>query len=550
MRRSLFAALHAGVILLAVAAMAGCNGTGSKDAAALHTRPSGQGEASADGPSPRPAPSAMYDTSAVANFEDRSAASGDRSRESYNHIYEHDFLAAATNPLSTFSIDVDAASYTNVRRMLNEGTMPDPDAVRIEELVNYFTYDYPQPTGDVPFSITTDVAACPWNRAHRLVSIGLQGRKMETESMPAGNLVFLVDVSGSMNQPDKLPLVKSGLIQLVDQLRAEDRVAIVVYAGNAGLVLPSTSGRQKERIIEAIDELQAGGSTAGGAGIQLAYRIAAENFVGGGNNRVILCTDGDFNVGVSTEDELVQMIEGKRSTGIYLTVLGFGTGNLQDSKMEQLADKGNGNYAYIDNQREARRVLVNEMSATLTTIAKDVKIQAEFNPAMVKEYRLVGYENRALAARDFNDDAKDAGELGAGHTVTALYEVVPADGRGSEPGVDPLKYQRGSAYYRGVSGELMTVKLRYKLPNEDESRLLVHAVANTGSDIASASGNLKFAAAVAEWGMLLRGSKYVARGSYADVLDLARGACGFDPKGYRREFIALVEASSRMARPM
>src|SRR5947209_10778167 len=349
--------------------------------------------------------------------------------ESYAKIDENPFLEAARAPLSTFSIDVDTASYSNTRRFLSEGRLPPKDAVRIEELINYFNYDYPQPSGSAPFSVTAEVADCPWNARHKLVHIGLQGRRVSTEDMPPANLVFLIDVSGSMNEPRKLPLVKSSLRTLAEQLSARDRVAIVVYAGTSGLVLPSTPGDRKGEIIAAIDRLEAGGSTNGGEGIQLPYRVAQDNFIRGGTNRVILSTDGDFNVGVTGDDALVRLIEEKRKSGIFLSVLGVGTGNLNDSMMEKLADRGNGNYAYIDTEEEARKALGEEAAGTLATIAKDVKIQVEFNPRLVAGYRLIGYENRLLAARDFNDDRKDAGEIGAGHTVTALYEIVPAGQR-------------------------------------------------------------------------------------------------------------------------
>ncbi len=472
----------------------------------------------------------------------------EESREEYAHRRENSFHSATSEPLSTFSIDVDAASYSNVRRMINEGRMPEPDAVRVEEMINYFTYDYPQPRGNEPFSITTDVASCPWNPEHRLVQIGLQGARMEMDELPPNNLVFLIDVSGSMDQPNKLPLLKASLQQLALQLRPSDRVSIVVYAGAAGLVLPPTRGDQTRTIVNAINSLNAGGSTAGGEGIQLAYHVARETFIEHGNNRVILATDGDFNVGVRSEDELERLIERERGSGVFLSVLGFGVGNLKDAKMELLADKGNGHYAYIDGFAEATKVMVNEIGATLYTIAKDVKIQVEFNPEFVDEYRLVGYENRRLADRDFNDDTKDAGELGAGHTVTALYEVVPA-GRRARPDVDPLKYQRGRpGYWASTGGELMTVKLRYKQPQGDVSRLLTTTINDNGRDIESASENLRFASAVAEWGMLLRDSRYSGDASFESVLRRARDASGRDEHGYRSEFVTLVEKSRRLAR--
>ncbi|MFL5542523.1 MAG: vWA domain-containing protein [Longimicrobiaceae bacterium] len=475
---------------------------------------------------------------------------GELSREGYNPITENEFQDAAANPLSTFGIDVDAASYANVRRfLLGDGRMPPPDAVRIEELVNYFDYDYADPSGDAPFSITTEVAPAPWNPEHRLVHIGLQGRRMDAAALPPANLVFLVDVSGSMDEPNKLPLLKEAFGMLVDNLRPQDRVAIVAYAGAAGLVLPSTPGGEKDRIRDAIATLQPAGSTNGAEGIRLAYQLARDAFVRGGNNRVVLATDGDFNVGVSSDAELVRLIEQERGAGIFLTVLGFGTGNLQDAKMEQLADRGNGNYAYLDGIEEARKVLVGEMGGTLFTIARDVKVQVEFNPAQVKAYRLIGYENRLLAAEDFNDDRKDAGELGAGHSVTALYEVVPA-GAPDTParGTDPLRYQAPRARAAAAaSGELLTVKLRYKAPEGDVSRLMVHPLHDRGAALAAASADFRFSAAVAEWGMLLRESRFRGTASYAAVTELARGALADDREGYRGEFLRLVQASQRLA---
>ncbi|HEX9935864.1 MAG TPA: VWA domain-containing protein [Longimicrobium sp.] len=470
-------------------------------------------------------------------------------REQYSPISENEFRDVGTNPLSTFAIDVDAASYANVRRFLTGGTQPPPDAVRIEELINYFDYDYPDPAGDAPFSITTEVAPAPWNPAHRLVHVGLQGRRMDPRSLPAANLVFLIDVSGSMDDPAKLPLLKEAFGMLVENLRPQDRVSIMVYAGAAGLVLPPTPGTQRDRILDAINTLQPGGSTNGAEGIRLAYQLARDGFIRGGNNRVILATDGDFNVGVSSDGELVRLIEREREAGVFLTVLGFGTGNLQDSKMEQLADHGNGNYAYVDGLHEARKVLVGEMGGTLFTIAKDVKVQVEFNPARVKAYRLIGYENRLLAAEDFNDDRKDAGELGAGHSVTALYEVVPV-GAPDQParGVDPLRYQQVRPTARaGGSGELLTVKLRYKAPDGDQSRLLTRALPDRQTTLAATSADFRFSAAVAAWGMLLRDSKFKGSASYAQVSQLARGALADDRGGYRAEFLRLVDASRQLA---
>lgn len=466
-------------------------------------------------------------------------------REGYNRIYDNSYQRASNNPLSTFGIDVDTASYSNVRRFINSGVMPPKDAVRLEELINYFTYDYPQPKGDRPFSINTEVANAPWNPQHKLVHIGLQGKSISTKNLPPNNLVFLIDVSGSMNSPDKLPLVKASLKYLVSELRAKDSVTIVVYAGAAGLVLPPTPGNQKEKILDAIDKLEAGGSTAGGAGIQLAYKVARENFIKQGNNRVILATDGDFNVGTSSDGELVRTIEEKREQGVFLSVLGFGTGNLQDAKMEQLADKGNGNYAYIDSLLEAKKVLVTQMGGTLFTIAKDVKIQVEFNPAKVQAYRLVGYENRVLQNQDFNDDKKDAGELGAGHSVTAIYEIIPV-GVTSDvklPEIDSLKYQPNPATASASqTDELMQVKLRYKKPNETVSQLITQSVIDKPVKLENASANFRFAAAVAAFGMVLRNSEYKGVANFDEVLRLAHQAKGEDKEGYRAEFIRLVES--------
>jgi Ca-activated chloride channel family protein len=437
--------------------------------------------------------------------------------ESYDHIVENPFLKTNDNPLSTFSIDVDAASYANVRRFINQQQLPPAGAVRIEELINYFTYNYPQPQRDDPFSINTEISDCPWNAQHKLVLIGLQGKKLSTQNLPASNLVFLIDVSGSMDEEDKLPLVKSSLKLLVDQLRAKDKVAIVVYAGNAGLVLPSTSGEEKIKIKDAIDGLEAGGSTAGGKGIELAYNIAKKNFIKAGNNRVILCTDGDFNVGVSSEDGLQRLIENERQSGIFLSVMGFGTGNYQDSKMQLLADKGNGNHNYIDNLSEARKVFVNEFGGTLFTIAKDVKLQIEFNPEKAQGYRLIGYENRLLNKEDFNDDKKDAGELGSGHTVTALYELIPTGIKDTMlKSVDALHYQKVKALsQKDFDDEVINIKLRYKKPDGDKSILIEHPVKDENVTINSTSDNFRFAAAVAEFGMLLRNSQYKGNGAFS-----------------------------------
>ncbi len=464
-------------------------------------------------------------------------------REGYDRIEENPFLAVASNPRSTFSVDVDAASYGNVRRFIANGQRPPADAVRIEELVNYFPYALPAPRGDDPLAITTEVAPAPWQPQHRLVRVALQSRAIETSALPPSNLVFLVDVSGSMNEPNKLPLVQRSLRLLVDQLREQDRVAIVVYAGAAGLVLPPTPGDQKERIVAAIDRLQAGGSTAGGDGLQLAYRVARESRSARGVTRVILATDGDFNVGVSSDGELERLVESKRAEGTYLTVLGFGTGNYQDAKMEKLAKRGNGNYAYVDDLDEARKVLVHELGATLHTVADDVKLQIEFNPAAVRGYRLIGYEDRLLRDEDFIDDAKDAGDIGAGHAVTALYEVVP---RGTEStvtlrGVDPLRYGTAAvASPTRSANELLYVQVRYKRPGDATSRLMTHPV--SASVRRPPSDDFRFAAAVAEWGMLLRGSAHAGQANASQVLTLARGALGDDAGGYRRAFVQLVEA--------
>jgi len=465
--------------------------------------------------------------------------------ESYSHFAENAFHRASDEPLSTFSIDVDQASYGNVRRYLNHNELPPAGAVRTEEMINYFHYRYPQPTGDDPFSITTEMSTCPWNRQNRLVLIGLQGKIIPPGKLPASNLVFLVDVSGSMMEPNKLPLVKQSLKLLTEQLRGIDRISIVVYAGTAGLVLPATRGDQKEKIKSAIDALEAGGSTAGGAGIRLAYEIAKKNFTREGNNRIILCTDGDFNVGPSSDDALVQLIETERNQGIYLSVLGFGVGNYKDSKMEQLADNGNGNYAYIDGLAEAQKVLVREFGGTLFTIARDVKLQVEFNPAVVAGYRLIGYEDRLLQKEEFNDDAKDAGEIGSGHTVTALYEIVPAGVASPFLGsVDPLKYQQAPGTRAGNTAELLTVKFRYKPPRQETSRLIVHPVAATVSTWETVSANFRFASAVAEFGLLLRNSRFRENATFPQVIRMAQGSMDDDPGGTRSEFLALVKKAS------
>ena len=469
------------------------------------------------------------------------------SAETYAPIQENGFQNPYKTPLSTFSIDIDAASYSNVRRFINNGGLPPKDAVRVEEMINYFDYEYPQPKGKDPVNIITEIANAPWNPNHKLIQIGLQGRKIATDNLPASNLVFLIDVSGSMNTPNKLPLLVSSFKLLTDQLRPNDKVAIVVYAGSSGLALPSTAGNDKAKIKDALNGLSAGGSTAGGAGIELAYKIASQNFIKGGNNRVILATDGDFNVGASSDRDMQSLIEEKRKTGIFLTVLGYGMGNVKDSKMEILADKGNGNYAYIDNISEARKVLINEFGGTLFTIAKDVKLQVEFNPDKVQAYRLIGYENRLLEDKDFNDDRKDAGEMGAGHTVTALYEVIPTGIKSNFAGsVDDLKYQ-GNKKIRNGSKEMLTVKLRYKAPDGNSSKLLQEAVIDRSVPFESASTNFKFAASVAEFGMLLRGSDFKQAASFDHVIRTASKTMGADQEGYRSEFIKLAKSARLMA---
>lgn len=471
----------------------------------------------------------------------------DFNTEGYSTIHENGYKDVLNQPLSTFSIDVDRASYSNVRRFINMGQLPPVDAVRIEEMINYFGYNYPEPKGKHPFSVYTELSVCPWNREHQLLHVGLQGKKMDKEELPNSNLVFLLDVSGSMSDYNKLPLLKSAFGMLINELRPEDRVAIVVYAGAAGLVLESTPGNEKEKILESIERLQAGGSTAGGEGLRLAYKIAEENFIEGGNNRIILATDGDFNVGVSSNAEMERLVETEREKGVFITVLGFGMGNYKDDKMEIIADKGNGNYAYIDNIQEARKVMVSEFAGTLFTIAKDVKFQLEFNPARVKAYRLIGYENRLLNDEDFNDDKKDAGEMGAGHTVTALYELIPAGSDEKISSIDPLKYQKNSAAVKpDPKAELLTVKLRYKEPDGLTSKLYENPVRGEVMDLSATSEHFRFSAAVAEFGLLLRESEFKAKATIEDVIQLARGSRGEDEEGYRAEFIKLVKTADEL----
>lgn len=460
--------------------------------------------------------------------------------ETYDDIVENDFETVKQNPLSTFSIDVDRASYSNVRRMINNGEKINPNAVKIEEMINYFKYNYAQPKGNHPFSIHTEAAVTPWNSDTKIVKIGLQGKTYTNEQLPASNLTFLIDVSGSMNSQNKLPLLKSAFKLLVNQLRAKDKVSIVVYAGAAGVVLEPTSGKDKETIMNAIDKLKSGGSTAGGEGIELAYKLAVENFINDGNNRVILATDGDFNVGASSDKAMEKLIEEKRKSGVFLSVLGFGYGNYKDSKLEILADKGNGNHAYIDNMQEAQKVFGKEFGGTLYTIAKDVKIQVEFNPKKVQAYRLIGYENRMLADEDFIDDTKDAGELGSGHTVTALYELIPVGVESSYlKEVNNLKYTTTNSV-EGFSDELFTVKFRYKKPDGEKSIEMVHVQKDALSE---GSEDLNFASAVALFGMQLRQSKYYNNASMDDVVALAKKGRGDDDDGFRAEFIRLVKAS-------
>ncbi|MFB2934129.1 von Willebrand factor type A domain-containing protein [Aerosakkonemataceae cyanobacterium BLCC-F154] len=497
-----------------------------------------------------PTPAASIDEAPTITRSADNAVQPTPNTEQYNRIEDNQFVTVKNQPLSTFSIDVDTASYSNVRRFINEGQMPPKDAVRIEEMINYFTYDYPQPNGDRPFTISTEISQTPWNPKHKLVQIGLQGKRIASENIPPSNLVFLIDVSGSMEDPNKLPLLQTSFRLLTNQLTAKDTVSIVVYAGNAGLVLPPTPGNQKNKIISAIYNLKAGGSTAGGEGIKLAYEIAKQNFLPSGNNRVILATDGDFNVGISSDGELVRLIEDYRNQGVFLTVLGFGMGNLKDAKMEQLADKGNGNYAYIDNLQEAKKVLITQMGGTIFTIAKDVKIQVEFNPAKVQAYRLIGYENRMLQAEDFNNDKKDAGELGAGHSVTALYEIIPVGVQSDvklSP-VDSLRYQQNQVDSQAYqNNELMLVKLRYKEPKDTISKLITQPLIDENVSFTNASNNLKFAAAVAEFGMILRDSEFKGTANLDQVLELARQSKDVDLAGYRAEFINLVEKTKSLA---
>jgi len=468
----------------------------------------------------------------------------DWNTEGYSAIHENGYKDVFVEPLSTFSIDVDKASYANIRRYINMGQLPPIDAVRIEEMINYFNYDYEEQIGEHPFTVVTELSVCPWNKSHQLLHVGLKAKSINKRELPASNLVFLLDVSGSMEDPNKLPLLKNAFQLLVKELRPIDRVAIVVYAGAAGIVLKSTPGNQKETIISSLDNLQAGGSTAGGEGLLLAYKTANENLIEGGNNRIILATDGDFNIGSSSNAEMERLIEKEREKGIFITVLGFGMGNYKDDKMEIIADKGNGNYAYIDNIQEARKVLVSEFGGTLFTVAKDVKFQLEFNPERVKSYRLIGYENRMLNAEDFNDDKKDAGEMGSGHTVTALYELIPTGSKEQISSIDPLKYQENrNMIYKTENKELLTIKLRYKKPDGVTSMLFEKPVKGELKEFSVTSDNFRFSAAVAEFGMVLRNSEFKSLASYDHLLTIAQGSRGNDEEGYRGEFIKLVKTT-------
>jgi Ca-activated chloride channel homolog len=467
--------------------------------------------------------------------------------DEYNKINENKFKDAAQNPLSTFSIDVDKASYSNVRQYLNQGSLPPPDAVRIEELVNYFNYSYPEPKGEHPFSITTELVNTPWNPESKLFLIGVQGKRLDYQSLKPCNLVFLIDSSGSMSDENKLPLLKKSLKLLVGALSDKDRIAIVSYAGSAGLILDSTPATEKTTIVNAMDKLTAGGSTAGGAGIELAYKTAKANYIPGGNNRVILCTDGDFNVGTSSTGDLVTIITEKRKEDVYLTICGFGMGNYKDGRMEEISKAGNGNYFYIDSEKEAEKVFVKEMRANMFTIAKDVKIQIEFNPAAVKAYRLIGYENRLMAAEDFKDDTKDAGELGPGHTVTAMYEIIPAGSASGAAKADDLKYQESSLSAAASSGEMLTVKFRYKPIKSDISVPIELPVKADAKDFGQSSLNLRFASAVVEFGMLLRKSEFAGTSSWESVIQTAKAAKGADEEGYRAEFIGMAETAKKLS---
>jgi Ca-activated chloride channel family protein len=467
--------------------------------------------------------------------------------EEYSKITENNFKDVKQNPLSTFSIDVDNASYSNIRRYVDNSQLPPAGAVRIEEMINYFDYEYPNPTGEHPFSVMTEIGECPWNNQRQLIHIGIQGKKLDYQNLKPSNLVFLIDASGSMDYDNKLPLLKKSLALLLDQLSEKDRVAIVAYAGSAGLVLESTPATEKNTILKALNKLEAGGSTAGGEGIQLAYKVATDNLISDGNNRVILATDGDFNVGASSTDQLIDMVREHASKNIYLTILGFGMGNYKDYRMEEISNSGNGNYFYIDEIKEAEKVFVREMRANMFTIAKDVKIQIEFNPNKVKAYRLIGYENRVMQNEDFENDKKDAGELGAGHTVTALYEIIPASSKEEIPKAGELKYQSTQTTTASTSNEVMTVKLRYKPLKEETSKLIEMPVSDNPLKLAETSNNFRFSAAVAQWGLILRNSEFKGTASYENVIELAKKSIGKDEFGDRAQFIRLVESAKLLS---
>lgn len=474
-------------------------------------------------------------------------ASAEPNTEEFSKTKEDGFLSVASSPYSTFSIDVDNASYSIMRRMLLDGIMPPKEEVRIEEWINYFSYDYPQPENKDPFSINTELSDCPWNKNHKLFHIGLKGKDIPEGELKPSNLVFLMDVSGSMADPDKLPLLKRAFKLLLPKLKSHDKISMVVYAGAAGVVLDSEDGNDQEKILAALEALDAGGSTAGGEGIELAYKLAESNFIKKGNNRVILATDGDFNVGVSSENELEELITAKREKGIYLSVLGFGNGNIKDNKMEVLADKGNGNYYYIDNILEARKVLVEQFGGTLNTIAKDVKIQLEFNPKFIKEYRLIGYENRRLVNEDFNNDKKDAGELGSGHTVTALYEIVPSASNEQNAKVDAPKYQNAKANDLNTT-ELANIKFRYKNSGKNDtiSNLITKPVIAAYTPFDKTSRNYKLTAAVTEFGLLMRESEYKADAKFESAANLAQAAKGEDKEGYVAELVRLIKTAESL----
>nr|WP_321405553.1 von Willebrand factor type A domain-containing protein [uncultured Carboxylicivirga sp.] len=488
----------------------------------------------------------------IRGYANHNAYDKEFNTESYASVSENGYKQVTDEPLSTFSVDVDRASYTNIRRFLNQGQLPPEGSVRVEEMINYFDYDYELPDDEHPFSVGSEMAVCPWNNDHYLLKVGLKGMEIDKENLPASNLVFLIDVSGSMNSSNKLPLLKSSFRLLVNELRDEDYVSIVVYAGAAGLVLEPTSGKNKKAILDALDRLQAGGSTAGGAGLMLAYQTAKEHLIKDGNNRIILATDGDFNVGSSSNASMEELVSQEKEDGIFMTVLGFGMGNYKDDRMEIIADKGNGNYAYIDNLQEAQKTLVSEFGGTLFTIAKDVKFQIEFNPQKVLAYRLIGYENRLLNKEDFNDDTKDAGEIGAGHTVTALYEIIPQGAKDAEEWiktVDNLKYQKKLVHRTNdTSDEWLTLKLRYKKPDENKSTLMEYAVKGTVDEFRKASDDFRFAASVAAFGMKLSDSKYLGEMNYDSIQDIAKEARGEDVDGFKAEMVRLIKTADSLSK--